>query len=66
MPSSFNWVDFAEDDRRKMMEILYLFRDREIREELGIGTVRDAFSDILFPGGRAGSARYWNAFREKG
>ncbi|MFH1933727.1 MAG: DUF6361 family protein [Pseudomonadota bacterium] len=50
MPSSFSWVDFAEDDRRRMMEVLYLFRDREIREELGIGTVRDAFSDILFPG----------------
>jgi hypothetical protein len=50
MPSSFNWVDFAEDDRRRMMEILHLFHEREIREELGIGTVRDAFSDILFPG----------------
>lgn len=50
MPSSFKWVDFAEDDRQKMMEILHLFSVKEIREELGIGTVRDAFSDILFPG----------------
>lgn len=50
MPSSFMWVDFAEDDRRRMMEILHLFHEKEIREELGIGTVRDAFSDILFPG----------------
>jgi hypothetical protein len=50
MPSSFNWVDFAEDDRHRMMEILHLFHEKEIREELGIGTVRDAFSDILFPG----------------
>ena len=50
MSSSFTWVDFAEDDRRKMMEILHLFRDKEIREELGVGIVRDAFSDILFPG----------------
>jgi len=33
-----------------MMEILHLFREQEIREELGVGTVRDAFSDILFPG----------------
>jgi len=39
-----------EDDRRRMMEILHLFHEKEIREELGIGTVRDAFSDILFPG----------------
>jgi len=50
MPSSFNWVDFAEDDRQRMMEILHLFHEKEIREELGIGSVRDAFSDILFPG----------------
>lgn len=50
MTSSFSWVDFSEDDRQRMMEILHLFRDREIREELGVGTVRDAFSEILFPG----------------
>lgn len=50
MASSFSWVDFAEDDRRKMMEILHLFHDKEIREELGVGTVRDAFSDMMFPG----------------
>lgn len=50
MPSSFTWVDFAEDDRRRIMEILHLFHERQIREELGIGTVRDAISDLLFPG----------------
>lgn len=50
MESRFGWVDFAEEDRRRMMEILHLFREHEIREELGIGTVRDAFSDTLFPG----------------
>jgi len=50
MPSTFSWVDFSEDDRQRMMEILHLFRDRETREELGVGTVRDAFSEILFPG----------------
>lgn len=50
MPSSFNWVDFAEDDRRKMMEILHIFKEQDIREELGLGSIRDAYSDILFPG----------------
>lgn len=50
MPSSFTWIDFAEEDRRRMMEILHLFGEHEIREELGIGTVRDSFSDTLFPG----------------
>jgi hypothetical protein len=50
MPSLFSWVDFVEDDRQRKMEILCLFRDKEIREELGLGTVRDAFSEILLPG----------------
>ncbi len=50
MASSFTWVDFSEEDRHRIKEVLYLFRDREIREELGVGTVRDAISDILFPG----------------
>jgi hypothetical protein len=50
MLSSLTWVDFAEEDRRRMMEILHLFGEPEIREELGIGTVRDSFSDTLFPG----------------
>ena len=50
MSSSLNWVDFAEEDRQRIKEVLYLFRDKEIVEELGIGTVRDAFSDIFFPG----------------
>ena len=50
MESRFGWVDFAEEDRRRVMEILHLFGEHEIREELGIGTVRDAFSDTLLPG----------------
>jgi hypothetical protein len=50
MKSSFNWVDFAEEDRQRVMEVLHIFQKSDIREELGVGTVRDAFSDILFPG----------------
>jgi hypothetical protein len=33
-----------------MMEIVSLFKDRETRDELGIGTIRDGFADLLFPG----------------
>jgi len=32
------------------MEALHIFREQEIREELGLGSIRDSFSDILFPG----------------
>lgn len=33
-----------------MLDLIEIFRLREPRDELGIGVVRDAFADILFPG----------------
>ena len=33
-----------------MYRILALFRERETRDELGLGSIRDSFSDQLFPG----------------
>lgn len=33
-----------------MRDALDLFRETDTRDELGIGSVRDAFADILFPG----------------
>ncbi len=50
MPSHFAWVDFKEEDRRRMAHILDLFLEQDTRDELGIGTVRDAIADLLFPG----------------
>ena len=50
MASTFAWVDFAEEDRRKMLDVIHLFRERDTRDELGIGTIRDSFSDYFFPG----------------
>lgn len=50
MPSSFGWVDFSEQDRRKMAEVIDLFREQDTRDELGLGVIRDAFADLLFPG----------------
>jgi hypothetical protein len=32
------------------MDVVDLLRERDTRDELGIGTVRDALSDLLFPG----------------
>ena len=48
--SSFSWLDYAESDRRAAMDVIDLFRERETVDELGIGSVRDTFSDMLFPG----------------
>lgn len=50
MPSSFAWLDYSEHEKRKMLDVINLFRERDTRDELGIGTVRDAFADMLFPG----------------
>lgn len=50
MPSSFAWVDFDEASRRRMLDIIDKFRDQDTVDELGIGTVRDAFANYFFPG----------------
>src|SRR5665213_2464722 len=33
-----------------MLDVVDLFREHETRDELGIGSVRDALADLLFPG----------------
>jgi Family of unknown function (DUF6361) len=48
--SSFAWLDYSEHEKQKMLDVIDLFREKETRDELGIGVVRDAFADMLFPG----------------
>jgi hypothetical protein len=50
VPSGLTWLDSSLEDQRRMREILGMFAEAESRDELGIGQVRDAFSDLLFPG----------------
>lgn len=50
MTSGFTWLDFSERERRQALDVLDLFREQDTRDELGIGTVRDALADLLFPG----------------
>lgn len=50
MISLFAWVDFAEEDRRRMAEVIDLFREQDTRDELGLGAIRDGLADLLFPG----------------
>jgi len=50
VPSLVAWLDASSEDQRRMREIVNLFTERESRDELGIGQVRDALSDTLFPG----------------
>jgi hypothetical protein len=50
LESSVAWIDFAEQDRRRLAEVISLFRHRDTRDELGLGSVRDAFANLFFPG----------------
>ncbi len=48
--STFGWLDHDEGDRRRMMEVINLFREKGTLDELGIGTIRDTFAEHFFPG----------------
>ena len=48
--SSLAWLDFSEHERRKALDVIDLFKEKDTVDELGIGTIRDAFADLLFPG----------------
>ncbi|WP_412554678.1 DUF6361 family protein [Shimia sp. MIT1388] len=44
------WIDFDQADRDRTRRIMDLFGQEDSRDELGLGSVRDALSDLLFPG----------------
>lgn len=50
MKSFISWLDHSEEDQRRVREMLQLFADKDTVDDLGIGTVRDAISNALFPG----------------
>ena len=48
--SSLAWIDFDEAERQRAQRIMALFQEREARDELGLGAIRDSIADHLFPG----------------
>lgn len=44
------WIDYSREERNKIIHILRNLRTQSAVDELGIGTIRDAFSNLLFPG----------------
>lgn len=50
MSSYLTWVDFSSADRQAMREVLKLFNEPGTVDDLGLGTLRDMFSDAFFPG----------------
>jgi len=50
MEPTLAWIDLTARDRDKMRRVLDLFTEQGTVDEMGLGTIRDTFSDALFPG----------------
>ena len=50
MTSRVAWLDHDDKQRKAMLELVDLFREKDTVDDLGYGIVRDAISDTLFPG----------------
>jgi hypothetical protein len=61
LSSAFSWLDYSARERRTMLSVVDLFREKGTVDELGLGTIRDAFADRLFPGTSVlqTRTRYW-------
>lgn len=44
------WIDFSKEDRGKVLDVINLLQEQGAVDELGIGAIRDAFSNLFFPG----------------
>lgn len=47
--SAFAWLDYSDGERRRMFEVIDLFREKGTVDDLGIGSIRDTFADRFFP-----------------
>lgn len=50
MNSTIAWLDTSSDEQRRVRELIALFSEKGTLDELGIGQIRDVFSNALFPG----------------
>jgi hypothetical protein len=48
--SVLQWLDFSPTEREDVLTLLESQKDKSTIDELGLGLVRDAISDHLFPG----------------
>ena len=50
MEPNIAWLDLTASDRDKMQRVLDLFKEPGTVDEMGLGSLREALSTILFPG----------------
>ena len=48
--SKIAWLDYDGAAREKALQLLSAFQEKESVDELGLGTIRDALSEKMFPG----------------
>ena len=57
MTFTIAWIDQDQEARKRAHELLGLFNQPGSRDEMGLGTIRDAFSNLLFPGTNTAQTR---------
>lgn len=50
MEPAVTWLDLTASDRDRMRRVLDLFKEQDTLDELGLGSLRDALANALFPG----------------
>ena len=50
MEPTLTWLDLTASDRDRMRRVIDLFSEQGTLDEMGLGRLRDALSDALFPG----------------
>lgn len=50
MNATLSWLDLTTSDRDRMRNVLDLFKEQGTLDVMGLGSLRDALSDALFPG----------------
>jgi hypothetical protein len=48
--ANIGWIDFSPADRAKVGTVLDLLKPEGMVDELGIGIIRDALANLMFPG----------------
>ena len=48
--ATLTWLDLTARDRDRMRQVLDLFKEQGTVDEMGLGSLRDALSEALFPG----------------
>lgn len=50
MAAGFGWIDFSDEQRDRVHAVINMLHAGGTVDELGVGTIRDALADWMFPG----------------